>query len=275
LRSGLWGDVAEITGIECVGVVRHDPNGEFAAGQKVVALVGGMGRNLNGSYAEWVNAPVSNVAPIRSELPWAHLAAMPESYATAWTALVGILSLKPGQKVLVRGATSALGQAAINIAVQEGAYVVATTRSPARFELLRNLGAQEVLIDDSELSQRLSGLDAALDIVGNATVLDSLACVRRGGSVCQVGFLGGDGPLTLEPVFQIPSGRHLVTFASAMVTGGAEFPLSEIPFQAIADRMAAGVYKAEPTEVFKFDQIQDAHRLLESGKAGGKLVVVV
>jgi NADPH:quinone reductase len=82
-----------------------------------------------------------------------------------------------------------------------------------------------------------------LDIVGNTTVLDSIAMLRRGGTVCEVGFLGGGGPLTMEPVFQIPSGRHFTTFASAVVTGNTEFPMSEIPFQDIIDGVAAGTYK--------------------------------
>src|SRR5215468_4469314 len=56
-RKGAWGDVAEISGIECVGTVRADPDGRFAPGQKVMALVGGMGRAINGSYAEQVSVP--------------------------------------------------------------------------------------------------------------------------------------------------------------------------------------------------------------------------
>src|SRR5260221_14011116 len=60
-RKGAWGDVAEITGIECVGRVMADPDGRFATGQKVMALVGGMGRSINGSYAELVRVPSSNV----------------------------------------------------------------------------------------------------------------------------------------------------------------------------------------------------------------------
>jgi NADPH:quinone reductase-like Zn-dependent oxidoreductase len=98
---------------------------------------------------------------------------------------------------------------------------------------------------------------------------------RRGGTVCQVGFLGGGGALALEPVFQIPSGVFLSVFGSALVTGTADFPLSEIPFQAIVDRVAAGAYQARPARVFGFEQIRQAHALMESGQAGGKIVVRV
>jgi NADPH2:quinone reductase len=279
-RKGAWGDVAEISGIECVGVVRADPDGRFAPGQKVLAVVGGMGRSFNGSYAELVSVPADNVAAVNTDLPWEELAAIPESYATAWTSLCGILAVKAGHSVLVRGATSALGQAAVNIAAQIGARVIATTRNAKRAPMLEALGAREVLVEAPELAKRVrelhpEGIDAVLDIVGNTTVLDSLATLRRGGQACLVGFLGGGGPLSLEPVFQMPSGVRLSVFASALVTGTAEFPLAEIPFQDIVDRVASGAYRARPAKVFRFEDIQAAHRLMESNEANGKIVVRV
>jgi NADPH:quinone reductase len=279
-RKGVWGDVAEISGIECAGVVRSDPDGRFAAGQKVLALVGGLGRSLDGSYAEQVCVPSSNVVAVDTELSWEDLAAIPESYATAWTSLLGVLALAKDQIVAIRGATSALGQAAVNIAAHAGARVVATTRNPARAAMLERLGAKDILLESSELAKRVrerhpQGIDAVLDIVGNSTVLDSLAMLKRGGRACLVGFLGGGGPLALEPVFQVPSGRHLTVFASAVVTGTPEFPLSEIPFQAIVERAATGDYKAKPAKVFRFEDIQEAHRLMESNQAGGKIVIRV
>jgi NADPH2:quinone reductase len=85
-RSGAWGDAAEIPAIECVGTVSRDPARQFRQGEKVAAVVGGLGRNPNGSYAEMVVVPRSNVVALKSDLPWETLAAIPESYATAWTA---------------------------------------------------------------------------------------------------------------------------------------------------------------------------------------------
>ncbi|MBN8951190.1 MULTISPECIES: zinc-binding dehydrogenase [unclassified Rhizobium] len=279
-RSGAWGDVAEITGIECVGLVRHDPRNQFRVGQKVIALVGGLGRDLNGSYAELVAAPRSNVVTFDTELSWAELAALPESYATAWSALMTILHISPGQSLLVRGATSALGQAAVNIAHHLGLHVLGTTRQQDRFAYLEALGVDEVFLEGEGLSHRVrskhpDGVDAVLDIIGNRTILDSLAALKRGGEVCQVGFLGGGGPLALEPVFQIPSGRKLSVFASALVLGGPEFPLSEIPFQKIVRHVEQGAYKAKPARVFDFEDIVEAHRLIEAGTTFGKLVVQV
>src|SRR5258705_13137837 len=82
MRSGAWGNVAEITGIECVGVVKSDPDGRLTPGQRVVALMGGMGRLINGSYSELTQVSSANVVPIASNLAWEELAAIPESYAT-------------------------------------------------------------------------------------------------------------------------------------------------------------------------------------------------
>src|SRR5215475_10354060 len=76
-RKGAWGDVAEISGIECVGLVKADPAGVFSPGQKVLALVGGLGRSRNGSYAELVAVPSTNVVAIDTTLPWEELAAIP------------------------------------------------------------------------------------------------------------------------------------------------------------------------------------------------------
>src|SRR4051794_22452513 len=64
MREGNWAEIADVSGIECVGVVESCPGGEFAPGTKVAALMGGLGRTINGSYAEYTLAPVTNVAPI-------------------------------------------------------------------------------------------------------------------------------------------------------------------------------------------------------------------
>src|SRR5260370_37744320 len=101
-------------------MVKSCPGGEFAAGTKVAALMGGLGRTINGSYAEYTRAPVTNVAALESGLPWADLAAIPESYATAWTCPFRNLEVASGQTVGIPGATSSFGQAALNMAVNAG-----------------------------------------------------------------------------------------------------------------------------------------------------------
>jgi NADPH:quinone reductase len=279
MRSGAWGDVAEITGIECAGIVKSDPAGRFSPGQKVAALMGGMGRLINGSYAELVSVPATNVVPIVTDLAWEDFAAISESYATAWSAVRGNLGLLSGQTLLVRGGTSSLGQAAINIAVDLGARVIATTRNAARRPMLESLGASEVLVDQPELSKRVrelhpKGIDAVLDVIGNSTVLDSLAMARRGGRVCVVGLLDHVASIPdFNALFQMPhAGVHFSGFVSWSL-GTPDCPLSDIPFQGIVDRVASGAYKAKPAKVFRFEEVREAHRVTEANEAGGKLVV--
>lgn len=281
MRSGVWSFGIPVLGIECVGEVENDPSGHLTRGTPVVVLVGGLARDRNGSYAELVAAPSPNVVPVTTGLSWADLAAIPEIYATAWVALNGNLAIGPSETVLIRGATSSVGQAAVNLAVDAGGTVVATTRNPGRAARLRELGAHEVLIDDGELAPevrrtRPRGVDALLDLVGNPVLRDSLRCVTSKGRVCQIGFLGGLGPVTdFNPLADLPSGVQLSTFASAFVLGGEGFPLSDVPFQTIVDKAERGVFAARPARVFAFDEIVDAHRQMESGEAGGKLVVTI
>ena len=84
MRSGAMGEVAKVTGIECAGTVVADPSGRLTEGTAVVAILGGMGRTRNGSYAELVTVPASNVVEVSTSLPWTDLVALPEVYATAW-----------------------------------------------------------------------------------------------------------------------------------------------------------------------------------------------
>jgi NADPH:quinone reductase len=280
MRSGAWGKVAQVPGIECAGTVQADPSGRLAAGTAVVAILGGMGRTRNGSYAELVTVPAGNVVPVRTALPWTGLVALPEVYATAWAGLHQNLGLRPGQTVLVRGATSALGQAAVNVAAEEGMTVIATTRNPGRAGLLRGIGAAQVLIDDGQLAGQVHRLgievDGVFDLVGNSVLRDSLRIVRTRGRVCQLGFLGGLEPVKdFDPIADLPTGVQLGFYGSAFVLGTDAFPLTDIPLQEMITKAETGRYQAKPTRVFGFGEIIAAHRAMEEGQAAGKMVVAV
>ena len=76
-----------------------------------------------------------------------------------------------------------------------------------------------------------------------------------------------------NPLLQMSSGVHFSFFGS-FVFGKPDFSLSDVPLQTIADKVAAGRYKAKPARVFRFEDIREAHRVMESNQAGGKMVVV-
>ena len=238
----------------------------------------GMGRTRNGSYAEYTCVPIQNVYPLETDLDWATLAAIPESYATAWSCLFANLRISADQVLFVRGGTSALGQAAINIAKQEGVTVLASTRSASKVALLTELGAARVLIENGNLSEEVrafypDGIDGVLDFIGNSTLLDSLRMARKGGRVCVAGFLGSSEPVAFSWLANMPFGVDLNAFAS-LFYGTKDFPHSDVPMQKIVDRVANGTYKARPVKVFPFEHIPEAHRLMESNSANGKIVVV-
>lgn len=277
MRRGEWAEAAEVSGIECVGLVDSCPGGEFPVGAKVAALMGGLGRTINGSYAEYTRVPIGNVALIDAELPWEELAAIPETYATAWTCLFRNLDIEKGELLVIRGATSSFGQAAVKLAVNAGARVIATTRSRERFAMLEALGVERCEIERPDLSSHIAEakkIDAVLDLVGNSVVLDSLAMLRRGGRSCLAGWLGGLDPIpNFNPLLQMPSGVYL-TFFGSFVFGTPGFSLSDVPLQEIAKDAAAGRLDVKPKRVFTFEEIHEAHRVMEANEAAGKMVVV-
>jgi NADPH2:quinone reductase len=206
------------------------------------------------------------------------MAAVPEVFTTAWSALHLNLDIHAGQRVLVRGATSAVGQAAVQLAAAHGCSVVATSRSKRQADLLLRLGAREVLIDDGSLATQLRSdggpVERVFDLVGNSALRDSLACLERAGRLCQVGFLGGLEPVEdFLPLLDLPTGVQLSFYGSAFVLGTPAYPLSEVPLDMIFEQVALGKLQGEPVRVFSFSDVVEAQRVLEAGTAGGKMVV--
>src|SRR5262249_46062599 len=150
--------------------------------------------------------------------------------------------------------------------------------SREQFRIPEALGAVRAEVEGPDLSRRIAEakkLDAVLDLVGNSTILDSLNMLRRGGRACLAGWLGGLAPIAdFNPLVQMASGVSL-TFFGSFVFGTPGFPLSDVPLQAIAADVEAGRYKAKPSRVFRFEDIREAHRVMDANQAGGKMVVVI
>lgn len=275
-RLGLADGVTfpRVPGIEATGTVAACPGGELEVGQQVAAMMGGMGRLMDGGYAEYTCVPVSQVVPFHSTLPWSTLGAVPEMLQTAYGSLTVGLDVRAGQTLLVRGGTSSVGMTAIVLAKRWGLRVVATTRREAGATRLRELGADHVLIDGGEISTEVrrlvpGGVDAALDLVGAPTVLDCLRATRVHGTVCMSGMLSNKWTLPdFYPTGDIPSGVRLTGY-----TGDAgDLPAAVL--QEFLDAVAAGEATVPIGRVFHLEEIQAAHRLMESDAAGGKIVVL-
>ena len=156
-RQGHSPDVVfpRIQGIECVGTVEEDPSGTYQEGQKVAAIMGGMGRNFDGGYAEYTLVPLQIVFPFESNLPWSTLGAIPEMFQTVSGSLTQALDVQKGETLLIRGGTSSIGMLSCQLAKHLGLTVISTTRNEARKEFLITNGADHVLIDNGSVSQDL------------------------------------------------------------------------------------------------------------------------
>jgi NADPH:quinone reductase-like Zn-dependent oxidoreductase len=267
-----------VLGIECVGIVAASTDPRLPEGSTVAAVMGEMGREFDGGYAEYALLPNSLLMPVATTLPWDVLAALPETYLTARGSLDALGVVPGGQgRLLIRGGTSSVGMAAASIASGYGAETAATTRRKDKIGALAAAGADHVLLDDDGGSLAPSvhaiwpeGPDYVLDLVGTSTAVDSLHLVRRGGTVCVSGSLSVWVIPDFQPVAMIPSGTRLTAFHSDDTNGSAGAAV----LQRIVHEVEAGVYRPNVDRVFTLDDIVAAHRYMENDQAAGKLVAV-
>lgn len=255
-----------IPGIECVGEVADPSDSHFQKGQKVVCLMGGMGRSFNGSYAEYALLPKSHVFSAKTALDWTEMAAVPETWFTAWGSLFECLDLKEEDTLLVRGGTCALGYAAIQIARALGCRVIASTHREEKLALLNQ--ADEAILDTGTLEEILAGagVTKALELVGPKTLRDTLRCVRKGGTVCNTGILGGVFTLNgFDPIKEIPNGVYFTGFFS-------NYP-DQKTMKDIFSFISRYQIKPNVGAVYPFEKISEALWNMEHHRINGKIVV--
>ena len=165
-----------IIGIECVGEVVAAPGTDLHPGQTVAALMGGMGRRFDGSYAEYTRIPRPSVFPLETSLDWATLGALPEMFQTCNGSLVTGLRAAPGQSLLIRGGTSSIGLTTAALAKQRGLRVLSTTRNPAKRKALEGAGVDHPIVDHGGSlvadvhAVAPGGVDRVLELVGATTL---------------------------------------------------------------------------------------------------------
>ena len=260
-----------VPGIECVGEVWDASDSRrLCRGDRVVALMGGMGRSFNGSYEEYALLPEGIVFRVDSALDWVSLAAVPETYYTAYGSLTECLLLGEGDCLMVRGATSTVGRAAIQLAKAMRAEVIAACRKERDFAALKALGADHCVIDDEHIADRHLAVrpNKVLELVGPRTLHDSLRCVTAPGYVCNTGILGNVFSVPqFDPIKYIPNGVFLSGFFS-------NYPTRQSIDGLFALMERHGILP-QYARVFPLEQMAQAHRHLEEGTAGGKIVVTI
>ena len=255
-----------ILGIECAGEIADVSDNSYIVGQKVIAFMGGMGRSFDGSYAEFALLPVSHVFLVNTKFSWEQLAAVPETYFTAWCSLFECLQLKPKDKLLIRGGTCALGFAAIQLAKAFGCKIIATTHRKEKISLLQNCGADIVLLDDGSLKGKCFGVTKALELVGPKTLKDTMESVEKNAVVCNTGVLGGEYIINgFDPIKDIPNRVYLTGF------------YSNNPTQNVMDNIFNFLesHQLLPCigKVFPFEKIREACDAIDSGTVNGKIVI--
>ncbi|MCD7117878.1 zinc-binding dehydrogenase [Limosilactobacillus albertensis] len=265
-----------ILGIEGVGIIKEvNPNSLFKVGQKVATMMGGMGRAIDGSYAEYMMVKEENVIPLQTDLPWDVIGAMPEMLQTAYGSLTEGLQVRSGDTLLIRGGSSTVGLMAIVVGKMLGARVVATTRQNKKIAELNFYGADEVVIDDSMIAATISrivpeGFDKALELVGVTTLFQDMDFLRDNGLLCFTGALAGKWTIENFSPFLIPKGKYLTSY------DGGTNDLPAKVFNKVLAQVASGEVKVPIAKVYHgLEEVGQAQENLESGKYLGKHVVVL
>ena len=268
-REGKSPSVAfpRILGIECVGQVEQTLNPDLHVGQTVVSIMGEMGRDFDGGYAQYALLPDERIHPVATSLPWESLAAVPETFYTAFGSLER-LRLGDGQDVLVRGATSGVGIAFSKLvrALYPSCSITGSTRSADKGERLLNAGFDRYVVDDRNALRTKASFDAILDLIGPAAAKDTFAHIAPGGTVCITGLLGGQWTLEgFDPIMDT-NGGYLAGFYSGDVEGESLQRLVAM----IEDRRI----DVRPERAFPLSQMRQAHAYLASRDSFGKVVAI-
>ena len=264
-----------IQGIECVGIVEEDPSNTFEKGQQVAAIMGGMGRHFDGSYAEYTLVPKEIVIPFVSKLPWETLGAIPEMFQTVSGSLNQALEIQKGEILLIRGGTSSIGMLALQLAKAKGLTVISTTRNQDKKQVLLDNGADHVVIDDGSVNEQVraiytEGVNKVLELVGTRTLKDSLKCIAPKGMVCMTGILGNEWTMKeFTPMGDIPSLGRLTVYM------GGSIDLAKELLQEFIDDVKKDTVKLNIDRIFNLDDVPLAHQYMEESKHSGKLVVLV
>lgn len=275
-----------VLGNDFVGIVVEAPSAPHLLGSRVVGAYGGYGYTRDGAWADFIIVDEADVFPVTTTLDTVALAAMPGSFTAASGALRSLGPLS-GRSLLIRGGTSGVGLAAATLAIDAGARVIATTRDHTKVSRLHDVGIADVIVDGEDLATRVrdlvpGGVDRAIEMLGVASLPETLRCVADFGIVCLTGLLRDQTdsirrgvredravPMFPHPMEMIPPTVRLTVGG---VDGTARTPAL---MQQWVSGIESGRYRMPIDSVFSLDQMAEAHRRRADPATFGKIVVLV
>ncbi|MCW2254800.1 putative PIG3 family NAD(P)H quinone oxidoreductase [Providencia alcalifaciens] len=268
-------DASPILGLEIAGsiVAKADDIEQWQLGDKVCALVAG------GGYAEYCLVHKDIALPL-GNLSFVDGAAIPENFFTVWANVFQIGQLKKGETVLIHGGTSGIGSVAIMLAKAFGANVITTVGSDEKVKIAKSLGADCIINyrNDDFVQYTLDytdsrGVNMVVDIVGGDYIAKNYLVAAKFGRIIQIGMMKGNPTnLNLMPLMIKRLVHTGSTMRSRSVVEKANIS-SELKEQVWA-MLQNGEIKPFINKTYRFDQVADAHRHMESGDLFGKIVLL-
>ena len=249
-------------------------------GDSVMGLIGGA------AYAEQLVTHERDTLTIPQHYDWAQAAAMPEAFLTSYRALFLEGNLAPGQWALVRGATSGVGQAGLQLIQALGSRSIATSRSQPRLDELdarfKSMGFERGfdlgLLDGEagvaeQVQDATGGAHVILDFVGGSVLKDNMACLRDEGRQVQVGVIGG-AKTEINMGTLLRRRLSLVGMTMRSLPLERKIILAQLFNDQLLPLFEAGKLKPVLDQTFSFEEAVEAHRAMEGGEHSGKLVLV-
>lgn len=270
-RKGLSPSVSfpRILGIEAVGIIDETTDEKrLPVGQKIISIMGEMGREFDGGYAEYVLLPNEQIFPIRTKLSWEELATLPESFYTAYGSFLR-LKIKKEDKILIRGGSSGVGIAFLKLIKGKIPDIEIDGSSRyigKRVYLLKN-GFSEMVLDVNGKLDTNKKYNKVLDLIGPATIKNSFSHIFPEGIVCSSGQLGGKWYLeAFDPIIDINRG-YLTSFYSGDVTSQS--------MNEMLNFLNSYQIEVKPERIFSLNEVGKAHEYLESSDSFGKAVIII